>query len=103
MRGALLLATGAPHANELIDLRVFKPPVAESRRIASPTVRWWTRENPEFFCATVPEKDGFSMTRGGCVYWQIDHSTCTLVTGHSTTHSVLGHLLLQCFQAGAEP
>lgn len=98
---AWLLAAGPAAAHELVDLRTFRPPSAEERKIVSPTVRWWVRENAESFCATAPDQDGFATTAGGCVFWRTGKSTCTLVTGPTTTHSVLGHLLLHCLKTGA--
>lgn len=99
---ALVLTSRLALGDDLIDLRVFRPPLSEARKIPTPTVRWWLRQDPEGFCETAPAKDGFSVAKGGCVFWQTGTATCTLVTGRSTTHSVLGHLLLKCMNAGGD-
>jgi len=97
-----LLAAGSAHGHDLIDLRTFQPPPPEARKIVSPTIRWWFRDNPESLCRTTEDKDGFAIAKGGCVFWQSSKSSCTLVTSQLTTHSVLGHLLLLCLKTGAE-
>lgn len=87
-------------ADELIDLTTVTPPPLELRKIKQPKVRWLVEPQAETYCAQVPDKDGSYRRAGGCVAWKVSTSTCTIVTTDRTTHSVLGHLLLRCVQAG---
>jgi hypothetical protein len=51
------------------------------------------------YCQQAQPKDGFVSRPEGCVFWQTESQSCTIVTTDLTTHSQLGHLFVHCLQA----
>jgi len=98
---ALSAALGASPAmaDKLLDFSVFSPPVLSQRRIAAPQVSWLVRPQASGYCQQAQPKDGFVSRPEGCVFWQTESQSCTIVTTDLTTHSQLGHLFVHCLQA----
>jgi hypothetical protein len=96
--GSAWLATAHAHADPLLDFKLFNPPVAAQRKIVEPVVTWLVRPDAETYCAKATPKDGYHARPEGCMFYNKQASSCTIVTTNSTTHSQLGHLFLQCIQ-----
>ena len=97
--GFVLLMNLFAHADPLLDFTLFNPPPAAQRKIAEPVVTWLVRPDAETYCAQATPKDGYHARPEGCVYFNKQASSCTIVTTNSTTHSQLGHLFVHCLQA----
>lgn len=98
---ALCAALGASPAmaDKLLDFSVFSPPELSQRRIAAPQVSWVVHPQASAYCQRAQPKDGFVSRPEGCVFWQLQSQSCTIVTTGMTTHSQLGHLFVHCLQA----
>lgn len=104
---ALLLTGGAvAHAADgLLDFSVVRPPLTQDRAIKEPIVTWVVasdKANMEEQCSSLQGFDGGGVWREGCVAWSVESSRCTVVTHQSSSHSLLGRLLLMCMKASAE-
>lgn len=86
-------------ADALLDFTMFNPPTTEQRKIKDPVMTWLVQPDPKSFCEKASPKDGYFVRPEGCVYWQVQSSSCTIVTTSHTTHSQLGHLFVRCMQA----
>ena len=95
---SVLFGTACVQADVLLDFTIFNPPPLDQRKIPEPVVRWLIRSDAETFCEKAEPKDGFRARPEGCVYWQRQSSTCTIVTTNTTTHSQLGHLFVHCMK-----
>ena len=109
MRKALILwALLAVHAHApaqwfddpILDFSLVLPPPPDKHVLLRPAVAWEIKANPASYCQGVAEQDGHAVWKEGCVYWNKAKSSCTVVTGQKTSHSLLGHLFLLCLQAG---
>jgi hypothetical protein len=89
----------AQSADSLLDFSLVKPPQGEKIKLVQPEVSWLVRADASQYCEKVPDQDGFSVWREGCVYWSKSKPSCTIVTTGLTTHSQLGHLFVHCLQA----
>ena len=102
--GALLLSSGsylmAQSTDSLLDFSLVKPPQGEKIKLVQPEVSWLVRADASQYCEKVPDQDGFSVWREGCVYWSKSKPSCTIVTTAQTTHSQMGRLFLYCMHAG---
>jgi hypothetical protein len=102
--GALLLSSGsclmAQTTDSLLDFSLVKPPQGEKIKLVQPAVSWLVRDDAPQYCEKVPDQDGFSVWREGCVYWSKSKPSCTIVTTAQTTHSQMGRLFLYCMHAG---
>jgi hypothetical protein len=87
------------HADKLLDFSLLSPPELSQRRIAAPQVSWVVNPQASGYCQLAQPKDGFVSRPEGCVFWQIQSQSCTIVTTGMTTHSQLGHLFVHCLQA----
>lgn len=96
--GFALLISAHAHADPLLDFTLFNPPTAAQRKIVEPVVTWLVRPDAQTFCAQATPKDGYHSRPEGCVYFNKQASSCTIVTTNSTTHSLLGHLFVHCIQ-----
>ena len=93
------LASAIAHADALLDFTMFNPPTTEQRKIKDPVMTWLVQPDPKSCCEKASPKDGYFARPEGCVYWQVQSSSCTIVTTSRTTHSQLGHLFVRCMQA----
>ena len=104
LSGALLLSSGshlmAQTTDSLLDFSLVKPPQGEKIKLVQPEVSWLVRADASQYCEKVPDQDGFSVWREGCVYWSKSKPSCTIVTTAQTTHSQMGRLFLYCMHAG---
>jgi hypothetical protein len=102
--GALLLSSGsclmAQTTDSLLDFSLVMPPQGEKIKLVQPVVSWLVRDDAPQYCEKVPDQDGFSVWREGCVYWSKSKPSCTIVTTAQTTHSQMGRLFLYCMHAG---
>lgn len=85
-------------ADPLLDFSLFDVPASAQRVQSAPVVSWLVRPDAEQFCQNVQPQDGHVSRQGGCVTWELRPGKCTIVTTSSTTHSVLGHLMLHCLR-----
>lgn len=105
----VLLGSGvgaAQAADGLLDFSVVRPPLIQDRAIKEPVVTWSVQPDlpsVERHCNGLNGFDGGGVWREGCVVWSVDSSRCTMVTSKSTSHSLMGRLLLMCMMAKAEP
>jgi hypothetical protein len=102
--GALLLSSAsclmAQTTDSLLDFSLVMPPQGEKIKLVQPEVSWLVRADAPQYCEKVPDQDGFSVWREGCVYWSKSKPSCTIVTTAHTTHSQMGRLFLYCMHAG---
>lgn len=99
--GVLALMAAMPvrgFADPLLDFSLFQVPASAQRVQSAPVVSWLVRADAEQFCQSTQPKDGYVSRQGGCVSWELRSGKCTIVTTSSTTHSLLGHLMLHCLQ-----
>jgi hypothetical protein len=101
---ALALSWGsqcmAQSTDNLLDFSLVMPPQGEKIKLVQPEVSWLVRSDAPQYCEKVPDQDGFSVWREGCVYWSKSKPSCTIVTTVQTTHSQMGRLFLYCMHAG---
>jgi hypothetical protein len=90
----------AQSTDSLLDFSLVMPPQGEKIKLVQPEVSWLVRADAPQYCEKVPDQDGFSVWREGCVYWSKSKPSCTIVTTAQTTHSQMGRLFLYCMHAG---
>ncbi len=103
----ILFRVGDVHAVDgLLDFSVVRPPAIQDRVIKEPVVTWSVQPDPasvESHCKSLNGFDGGSLWQEGCVVWSVEGSKCTMVTSKSTSHTLIGRLLLMCLMVRAEP
>jgi hypothetical protein len=79
----------------------FVPQEASQRVMLSPRIFWEVRTDVAQYCAKltgVSPGTALFLTPMGCAIWDIRRQECTVVTGTSTTHAILGHEIRHCFE-----
>lgn len=92
-------------ADGLLDFSVVQPPLTQNRVIKEPVITWSVE--PDLagvvqHCKSLNGFDGGGIWREGCVAWSVEGSRCTMVTTQSSSHSLMGRLLLMCMMAKAD-
>ncbi len=108
---ALLIAASAgggvaSASDGLLDFSVVRPPAVQDRAIKEPVLTWMVQPDVlsvERYCRSMTGFDGAGFWREGCVAWSVEGARCTMVTSKSTSHTLMGRLLIMCMLAGAEP
>lgn len=101
----LLIFSGAGpvrSSDGLLDFSLVNPPVLQNRVIKEPVLTWSVEPDAagvDRHCQSLKGFDGGGIWREGCVAWSVENSRCTLVTTQSTSHSLMGRLLLMCLMA----
>lgn len=102
----MLFRVGDVHAVDgLLDFSVVRPPLMQDRVIKEPVVTWSVQPDlaaVEKHCKSLNGFDGGGVWREGCVAWSVEGSRCTMVTTQSSSHSLMGRLLLMCMMAKAD-
>jgi hypothetical protein len=102
----MLFRVGDVHAVDgLLDFSVVRPPLVQDRVIKEPVVTWSVQPDlaaVEKHCKSLHGFDGGGIWREGCVAWSVEGSRCTMVTTQSSSHSLMGRLLLMCMMAKAD-
>jgi hypothetical protein len=96
----------AQASDALLDFSVIHPPAAQDRVIKDPVLTWSVQSDLEAVmgtCKGLTDFDGAGVWREGCVAWSVDSSRCTIVTSSSSSHSLMGYLLVMCMMAGKLP
>ena len=95
------------HASDgLLDFAIVNPPTVQDRAIKEPIVTWSVQPDApsvEKHCKSLNGFEGGNWWREGCVLWSVEGSRCTMVTTQSTTHTLMGRLLVMCMVAKADP
>ena len=95
------------HAQDgLLDFSVVRPPAVQERVIKEPVLTWSVQPDAasvESHCKSLNGFDGGGLWREGCVVWSVEGSRCTMVTSRSTSHTLMGRLLLMCMMAKSDP
>ena len=86
------------HANEM---KVFQPLPVEQRIMPVVKLRWLVREDVRQYCARaiqMGQEQAFITPPLACAVWNKSTQECTIVTGTTTSHVVLGHEVRHCFE-----
>ena len=79
----------------------FKPLPVEKRLMNEVRIRWEVREDVGQYCA---KTIGMSYLQAkttppvACAVWHVATKQCTIVTGPTTSHVVIGHEVRHCFE-----
>lgn len=88
-----------------IEYQAFTPKDPASRLMNEVKMRWEVRDDVSAYCA---KTIGMSHLQAkttppvACAIWHVATKQCTIVTGPSTSHVVIGHEVRHCFE-GAFP
>ena len=83
------------------ELEPFTPVASDKRIMNMVKVRWEVREDVREYCASAMGMDkerAYTTPPMGCAIWSSRNKECTIVTGSTTSHLVLGHELRHCFE-----
>ena len=90
-----LLATGCSITTHIPPELAFESkPVANGIQIT-----WVPSDNPTAECKRLfPKPMTYHPVIAACAGWDRTANTCTVVTGTTTTHQILGHEIRHCFE-----
>jgi hypothetical protein len=101
----LLLLTGCQTLKDgrlaAIEFQDFIPKAAGSRIMNEVKLRWEVREDVGSHCA---KTIGMSFLQASttpplaCAVWHVASKQCTIFTGPTTSHVVIGHEVRHCFE-----
>jgi len=82
-------------------MKTFRPLALEQRVIPEVKLRWLVREDVAQYCARaiqMGQEQAFITPPLACAVWNKSTQECTIVTGTTTSHMVLGHEVRHCFE-----
>lgn len=101
----LFLLTGCQTLREgelaAIEYQEFIPKAPASRLMNEVKMRWEVRDDVSAYCA---KTIGMSYLQAkttppvACAVWHVATKQCTIVTGPTTSHVVIGHEVRHCFE-----
>jgi len=97
----LAACQSTPHEVSAHDMKTFRPLALEQRVIPEVKLRWLVREDVAQYCARaiqMGQEQAFITPPLACAVWNKSTQECTIVTGTTTSHMVLGHEVRHCFE-----
>ena len=87
-----------------VDQVLFKPEPAENRVLASPQIKWLSRQDAQDYCARILGVSGKPGIRVmACAFWNVRRKECTMVTPAQTQFNYIGHEMRHCFEGTFHP
>lgn len=98
LSGCQTLPTGELAA---IEFKEFIPKSASNRIMNEVKMRWEVREDVGQYCAktiVMSYLQAKTTPPVACAVWHVESKQCTIFTGPTTSHVVIGHEMRHCFE-----